>query len=79
MPGWDCHGLPIELRALSELEETEHLSPMEIRQKGILPLASFLREVCGVGVQFLSLLVCDRYAVYVLCYLYLFVRIAESV
>ncbi|XP_033000640.1 isoleucine--tRNA ligase, mitochondrial [Lacerta agilis] len=33
VPGWDCHGLPIELRALSELEETEHLSPMEIRQK----------------------------------------------
>ncbi|XP_061481153.1 isoleucine--tRNA ligase, mitochondrial isoform X1 [Rhineura floridana] len=33
VPGWDCHGLPIELRALSELEKSEHLSPMEIRQK----------------------------------------------
>ncbi|XP_062980155.1 isoleucine--tRNA ligase, mitochondrial [Elgaria multicarinata webbii] len=33
VPGWDCHGLPIELRALSESEETKNLSPMEIRQK----------------------------------------------
>ncbi|XP_044284396.1 isoleucine--tRNA ligase, mitochondrial isoform X1 [Varanus komodoensis] len=33
VPGWDCHGLPIELKALAEGGETEHLSPMEIRQK----------------------------------------------
>ncbi|KAH0622691.1 hypothetical protein JD844_025204 [Phrynosoma platyrhinos] len=33
VPGWDCHGLPIELKALSEREEDEDLSPMEIRQK----------------------------------------------
>ncbi|XP_062828358.1 isoleucine--tRNA ligase, mitochondrial [Anolis carolinensis] len=32
VPGWDCHGLPIELKALSECEEDD-LSPMEIRQK----------------------------------------------
>ncbi|XP_053164848.1 isoleucine--tRNA ligase, mitochondrial isoform X2 [Hemicordylus capensis] len=32
VPGWDCHGLPIELKALSEHEET-NLSAMEIRQK----------------------------------------------
>ncbi|KAM6467595.1 isoleucine--tRNA ligase, mitochondrial isoform 1-T1 [Liasis olivaceus] len=33
VPGWDCHGLPIELRALSECGETKHLTPMEIREK----------------------------------------------
>ncbi|KAJ7341062.1 hypothetical protein JRQ81_004754 [Phrynocephalus forsythii] len=33
VPGWDCHGLPIELRALSECDDVEDLSPMEIRQK----------------------------------------------
>lgn len=34
IPGWDCHGLPIELRALAECgEQAKTLSPMEIRQK----------------------------------------------
>ncbi|XP_041036098.1 isoleucine--tRNA ligase, mitochondrial isoform X1 [Carcharodon carcharias] len=34
VPGWDCHGLPIELRALAEYgEEAKILSPLEIRQK----------------------------------------------
>nr|XP_009931161.1 PREDICTED: isoleucine--tRNA ligase, mitochondrial [Opisthocomus hoazin] len=33
VPGWDCHGLPIELKALSEVKGTENLSPMEIRHK----------------------------------------------
>ncbi|KAM9016908.1 isoleucine--tRNA ligase, mitochondrial [Ara ararauna] len=33
VPGWDCHGLPIELKALSEVKGSENLSPMEIRQK----------------------------------------------
>uniref|UniRef100_A0A8C7EFL7 Isoleucine--tRNA ligase, mitochondrial n=1 Tax=Nothoprocta perdicaria TaxID=30464 RepID=A0A8C7EFL7_NOTPE len=33
VPGWDCHGLPIELKALSEAKGTANLSPMEIRQK----------------------------------------------
>ncbi|KAL7987375.1 hypothetical protein Chor_006294 [Crotalus horridus] len=33
VPGWDCHGLPIELKALSEYGETKHLTPMEIRKK----------------------------------------------
>jgi len=34
VPGWDCHGLPIELKALSEVKGAENLSPVEIRQKG---------------------------------------------
>ncbi|NXH37936.1 SYIM protein, partial [Dicaeum eximium] len=33
VPGWDCHGLPIELKALSEVKGVENLSPMEIRQR----------------------------------------------
>ncbi|XP_063775503.1 isoleucine--tRNA ligase, mitochondrial [Pseudophryne corroboree] len=34
VPGWDCHGLPIELRALADMgEESESLSPMEIRTR----------------------------------------------
>lgn len=47
VPGWDCHGLPIELKALSEYGETKHLTPMEIRKKGIFPLINTSREVCG--------------------------------
>uniref|UniRef100_A0A8C4R000 isoleucine--tRNA ligase n=1 Tax=Eptatretus burgeri TaxID=7764 RepID=A0A8C4R000_EPTBU len=34
MPGWDCHGLPIEMKALTEGEVLSHnLYPMETRQK----------------------------------------------
>ena len=35
VPGWDCHGTPIEQKALAELK-TDHskLTPMEIRKKG---------------------------------------------
>lgn len=33
IPGWDCHGLPIELKALGDLG-TSGLSPLQIRQKG---------------------------------------------
>uniref|UniRef100_A0AAQ4QAJ2 Isoleucine--tRNA ligase, mitochondrial n=2 Tax=Gasterosteus aculeatus aculeatus TaxID=481459 RepID=A0AAQ4QAJ2_GASAC len=32
VPGWDCHGLPIELKALGELG-TSGLSPLQIRRK----------------------------------------------
>ncbi|XP_069856018.1 isoleucine--tRNA ligase, mitochondrial [Dipodomys merriami] len=34
VPGWDCHGLPIELKILSELGgKAQNLSAMEIREK----------------------------------------------
>ncbi|XP_046743314.1 isoleucine--tRNA ligase, mitochondrial [Diprion similis] len=34
VPGWDCHGLPIEMKALISLKENERkLTPVEIRQK----------------------------------------------
>ncbi|KAG9336133.1 hypothetical protein JZ751_002480 [Albula glossodonta] len=32
IPGWDCHGLPIEMKALGELG-TSGLTPLQIRQK----------------------------------------------
>ncbi|XP_030574059.1 isoleucine--tRNA ligase, mitochondrial isoform X2 [Archocentrus centrarchus] len=32
IPGWDCHGLPIELKALGDMG-TSGLSPLQIRQK----------------------------------------------
>ncbi|MGQ9836682.1 MAG: isoleucine--tRNA ligase [Cyanobacteriota bacterium] len=35
VPGWDCHGLPIELKVLQSLpaEVREKLTPLELRQK----------------------------------------------
>ena len=34
VPGWDCHGLPIELKALESLKSVDRhsLAPMEIRR-----------------------------------------------
>jgi isoleucyl-tRNA synthetase len=35
VPGWDCHGLPIELKVLQEMsaEERQNLSPLDLRHK----------------------------------------------
>ena len=35
IPGWDCHGLPIELKVLQSLkpEELQNLTPMDLRKK----------------------------------------------
>ena len=35
IPGWDCHGLPIELKVLQSLkgEERRNLSPLDLRRK----------------------------------------------
>lgn len=42
VPGWDCHGLPIELKVLQNLkaEERQGLSPIALRKKA----AEFARE-----------------------------------
>ena len=32
VPGWDCHGLPIEIKALENVKKGERLTPMQIRQ-----------------------------------------------
>lgn len=35
VPGWDCHGLPIELKALKGSDKSpKELSPVEIRDRG---------------------------------------------
>lgn len=35
IPGWDCHGLPIELKALANSnEEISNLKPQKVRQFG---------------------------------------------
>lgn len=31
VPGWDCHGLPIELKALHDINVQ---NPLEIRERG---------------------------------------------
>jgi isoleucyl-tRNA synthetase len=35
IPGWDCHGLPIELKVLQEMKasDRQHLTPIELRRK----------------------------------------------
>lgn len=33
IPGWDCHGLPIEQKVL---HDTKDVSPIEIRRRGML-------------------------------------------
>lgn len=35
IPGWDCHGLPIELKVLQSMDATsrKQMSPMELREK----------------------------------------------
>ena len=35
VPGWDCHGLPIELKVLQQMskEERQSLTPLQLRQK----------------------------------------------
>lgn len=42
VPGWDCHGLPIELKVLQTMKskEREQLTPVTLRQKA----ASFAKE-----------------------------------
>lgn len=42
VPGWDCHGLPIELKVIQGMkpEERQQLTPLSLRQKA----AAFARE-----------------------------------
>ena len=42
VPGWDCHGLPIELKVLQSLKSKERaaLTPLELRKKA----AAFAQE-----------------------------------
>jgi len=41
-PGWDCHGTPIEQKALAELRCDDHsLSALDLRNKGLISSFSF--------------------------------------
>lgn len=31
-PGWDCHGLPIEMKALKDLDDTEKMDALKVRE-----------------------------------------------
>lgn len=54
MPGWDCHGLPIEIKAVAEAADAgnTHLSPPEIRRAA---RAVALREMQGQRAEFQEL------------------------
>ena len=45
VPGWDCHGLPIELKVLQSMKKEERagLTPLELRKKA----AAFAKETVG--------------------------------
>ena len=51
IPGWDCHGLPIELKVLKTLKKNERkdLTPMKLRQKAKVYA---LEQVAGQKEQF---------------------------
>lgn len=40
VPGWDCHGLPIELKVLQSMKDDERkaLTPIKLRQKVRSPI-----------------------------------------
>ncbi|WFD17835.1 isoleucine--tRNA ligase [Malassezia caprae] len=54
MPGWDCHGLPIEIKAVAEAADAGQtsLSPSEIRRAA---RAVALREIQGQRAEFQEL------------------------
>jgi isoleucyl-tRNA synthetase len=39
VPGWDCHGLPIELKVLQSMDADKRLelTPIKLRKKGTSP------------------------------------------
>lgn len=43
-PGWDCHGLPIELKAMSSTVD-KVLKPLDVRKKGKQFLVKFLSSL----------------------------------
>ena len=51
VPGWDCHGLPIELKALGEMG-TSDLSPLQVRQKGEVMLCVWVTSVADMCCTF---------------------------
>ena len=45
VPGWDCHGLPIEQKALGEVgRDHKNMQPMDIRKAGTYNIFSPLEN-----------------------------------
>ena len=49
VPGWDCHGLPIELKVLQSMKtkEREQLTPLALRKRA----AEYAQETMGIQVR----------------------------
>lgn len=49
VPGWDCHGLPIELKVLQSLDEDtrRELKPLKLRQKA----AKFAKDTVNIQMK----------------------------
>ena len=50
-PGWDCHGLPIELRALQELREKTVKESFNDKQIGKMPVKEGVREATEAAMR----------------------------
>jgi len=45
-PGWDCHGMPVEQKALLETRTDDHsLSVLDLRSKGTMPFFCHVIDV----------------------------------
>lgn len=52
VPGWDCHGVPIEQRALAEIKaDHRELDPMKIRTTGLM---DHKKDHQQISLEFLS-------------------------
>lgn len=69
VPGWDCHGLPIELKVLQSLDQEarKELTPLKLRAQAAkfakatvkTQMASFKVKIKGLWLQFfISVLLC---------------------
>lgn len=63
IPGWDCHGLPIELKALTNLKKkTDSLTPLEVRQLGNIIIHSYINKVYRKKTKKLVFFAARKYA-----------------
>jgi len=51
-PGWDCHGMPIEQKALAEARTDDvSLTALELRDKGLFFFLSFLQSDVAISAE----------------------------
>ena len=59
IPGWDCHGMPIEQKALEKVKADHlQLKPMDIRKRGDVRFDSF---VIDINSQYQILCTCNAF------------------